>query len=308
MTSESPINSLPSKRVHRSILFADICDSSRLYRELGDTGARQVIQEALAIARDAVERAGGRVVDNIGDEVFCVLPDAGAALSAAIAIGSMVQAERERGQLPPGLAFRIGFAQGPVELNGDQVYGDTVYLAKRVSTESKYEQILLPLETLDGLEKPNRDEFRSLGQIHLKGRIEDVSLVEALWGTDLTVVVSRAPQAANTQATRELVLAYGERSVVISKALPSATLGRGGNCQLLIDDKCVSRQHAKVEYVEGAFIWTDQSRNGSVIQVAGRPPRNAFRDKTRLESSGTIQLGPSENAPSLLFAVREQAL
>ena len=302
MTADQPQGG--ASRAARCVLFADVCDSSRLYRELGDERARAVIREALGLASMMVETEGGRVVDTIGDEVFCVLPDADAGLRVALGTHDRVAEARDRGVLPRGIGFRIGLAHGTIGLREEQVFGDTVYLAKRVSTEAKYEQILLTADTLASMAGPDSQRFRAVGSLRLKGRVEEVELIEALWGPDLTTEVAGLTAQLGQACALELVLAFEGESLIVSQAAPVATIGRGDHCRLIIADGRVSRLHAKVELVRGEFVWTDQSRNGSVINIAGLPPRSALRSQAALESTGTIQLGPSEDAPVISFHVR----
>lgn len=289
---------------HRCVLFADVCDSSRLYRELGDEPARQLIGASLDMARAAVEAEQGRVVDTIGDEVFCLLPDGNSGLRAAIEIHELMAIERDKGKLPVGLGFRIGLVYGSVVLDEQKVFGDTVYAAKRISSQAKYEQILLDRETYSSLEAPDAERFRLMESLRLKGRVDEIELIEALWGPDVTAEVPGVQPTTVSEVESELVLRFGENRLVVSRREPFVTLGRGDNCNLVVPDARVSRLHARVELVRGEFVWMDQSRNGSVIVPGGGPPRVALRCQVALEGEGRVQLGPDADAPILMFAIR----
>lgn len=308
MTSHQPLEStdLSTRRLERCVLFADVCDSSRLYRELGDESARAIVSGALDLAREAIEAARGRVVDTIGDEVFCVLPAANEGLAAAIEIHERLSSARACGTLPPGVGFRVGLAHGPVGLDEERVFGDTVYLAKRISSQAKYEQILLSEETRAELLGADPERFRLVGTLRLKGRVAEIELVEALWGPDLTMEVTGLPPTTRAAQERELVLTIAGEEFVISRETPFATLGRGDSCHVVVSDARVSRLHARVELLQDEFVWMDQSRNGSVILIGTRPPRTALRSQAPLEASGRILLGPDEDAPVVEFEVRER--
>lgn len=46
----------------------------------------------------------------------------------------------------------------------------------------------------------------------------------------------------------------------------STTLGRGGDCDIVVDDRSMSRQHARIEQVDGGFRVTDLgSQNGTAV-------------------------------------------
>jgi class 3 adenylate cyclase len=304
-TERSSVDDAPAgEHAPRSVLFADVCDSSRLYRELGDDSARDVVAVTLGLARGVIETTGGRVVDMVGDEVFCLLPDADAGLSSAIGVHESVADARDAGALPLGIGFRIGLAYGPVGLSAQQVFGDTVYVAKRVSSEAKYEQILLTAETFAALGNPDVDRFRSVGSLRLKGRVPELELIEALWGPDVTSEIPGISPPLRAAEARELVLLFREQALIVSDEAPFVTLGRGESCNMIVSDGCVSRLHARIELLRGEFVWIDQSRNGSVIHVVGCRPRTVLRGRAVLESSGRIQLGPTADSPLLTFCVR----
>jgi len=292
--------------VVRCVLFADVCDSSRFYRELGDRQARRVIRCALELAETAVQSFGGRVVDTIGDEVFCLLPDADAGLEASNRIHELVASARTAQKIPERLGFRIGFVQGEVSLSGEQVYGDTVYLAKRVSSEAKYEETLLTQRTRNAISPVAPADFRSVRSIRLKGRIEEVELVEAIWGggADITFEGSAQLFQRAPESRQELVLVSESGELVVSRDMPAATLGRASTCELVIHDGRVSRQHARIELDGDAFVWTDQSRNGSIIHTEGADPTVAIRSHATLGVAGWIQLGADEDSPRVKYYVR----
>lgn len=287
----------------RGILFADLADSSRLFRELGDEQARDVVLAALTLARSVVTKEHGRVVDRIGDELFCVFDDGNAALRAALGIQQRTERAREAQQLPVSVAFRIGFVHGPVGLRDTEVFGESVYLAKRVANFAKAEQILTSRETLDGLRDATPEQFLFVDRVRLKGRVEEVELLEALWGARATVPVPLA-SAPRTVAEHELHLRYGDVASVVSRQHPDVAFGRSSTCELVIDEAGVSRRHARVELRRDGFVLIDQSRNGTILQSDGSEARTLLHAEAPLEGAGTLQLGPQAGAPVISFTVR----
>src|SRR6185295_15196556 len=78
MATGLPDPSQGPPRIERGVLFADVSNSTRLFHELGDDRGRAIVVAALAFARQIVDSSRGRVVDSIGDELFCEFPDADA--------------------------------------------------------------------------------------------------------------------------------------------------------------------------------------------------------------------------------------
>ncbi len=69
-----------------TILFADVAGSVELYSTLGDMEAHDHIAHSLLSMATIVERNGGKVVEEIGDEIMCIFNDADCALNSACAI------------------------------------------------------------------------------------------------------------------------------------------------------------------------------------------------------------------------------
>ncbi|HET7921134.1 MAG TPA: adenylate/guanylate cyclase domain-containing protein, partial [Gammaproteobacteria bacterium] len=74
------------KETKLTILFADVCGSTKLYETLGDTTARDTVGNCVAIMREETERQSGRVVKTIGDEAMSVFETPDAAADAASAM------------------------------------------------------------------------------------------------------------------------------------------------------------------------------------------------------------------------------
>ena len=66
-----------------AILFADVCDSTRMYERLGDDKARALVSRCIALMTDSIHRYGGTLIKTIGDEVMATFPGANEAADAA---------------------------------------------------------------------------------------------------------------------------------------------------------------------------------------------------------------------------------
>jgi adenylate cyclase len=287
----------------RGILFADLADSSRLYRELGDARARDVVSAALELAHAVVTGERGRVVDRIGDELFSVFDDGDAALRAAIGIQSQTEQARDARQLPARLAFRVGFICGPVGLRGAEVFGDSVYLAKRVANLAKAEQVLTSRETVATLRDVTPERFVFVERVRLKGRVDEVELVEALWGERSTACLT-VPAPPRAIPDRQLQLCYRDIEAVVSRDRPDVSLGRSATCEIVVDEAGVSRLHARVEMRRDGFVVVDQSRNGTMLRPAGGEPHLIIRGQAALDGEGILLLGPHHGAPAVAYSVR----
>ena len=123
-----------------TVLFADITESSRLYHQLGDSAARGVINTCLSMLAALLPRFDGRLVKTLGDAIMCVFPDAGAAVGAATEMQAAVSAG-QAGEHP--LRIHIGLHAGPVLVEDNDVFGDTVNAAAFLTNVAMADQILL---------------------------------------------------------------------------------------------------------------------------------------------------------------------
>jgi class 3 adenylate cyclase len=116
-----------------TILFTDLRDSTRLYREIGDAVAFGAVMNHFDVLRDAIAREGGSVVKTLGDAVMAVFtrpaPALRAVLHAQAALASPPASAR-------AMSLKAGIHSGPciaVTLNGRLDYfGSNVNIAARL--------------------------------------------------------------------------------------------------------------------------------------------------------------------------------
>ncbi len=115
-----------------TVLFTDLCGSTRLYNQIGDAPAFGLVMSHFDILLKAIAEEEGALVKTIGDAVMAVFRRPVAALRA------MLRAQRELAALPEtaGLRLKVGIHYGPciaVTLNDRLDYfGSTVNMAARL--------------------------------------------------------------------------------------------------------------------------------------------------------------------------------
>lgn len=116
-----------------TVLFTDLRDSTRLYREIGDATAFGRVMNHFDVLRKEITERDGAVVKTIGDAVMAVFR------SAADGVSAMLAAQRRLAEPPEGtmpLKLKAGLHTGPciaVTLNDRLDYfGSTVNLAARL--------------------------------------------------------------------------------------------------------------------------------------------------------------------------------
>lgn len=278
-----------------SVLFADICGSSRLYEKLGDAEALRAVERCLHRMERAAEAAKGRIVKTVGDELMVTFESAEAAVQAAGEIQLRVDA------LPPvsgvSLAIRIGLHHGEVIEENNDVFGDTVNIASRLVELARAGQVFTTAATAASLSPELRERTRPLESLAVKGKDEEIDVVEVLWNRgdeDLTMRFSAQPPAI--RETR-LQLRHGGQELWLAATRPNATFGRDPNADLVTRDSRASRSHGRIERRRDKFVLVDESTNGTYIKFHGEPELVLRREEVILRGRGRIAFGHSTEEP-----------
>jgi len=114
-----------------TLMFTDLRNSTKLYREIGDAPAFGRVREHFEILEQAVKAEGGSIVKTMGDAIMAAFRSP---ISAVRAIWTVQKQIAERGS--PPLSLKVGIHNGPcivVNLNDRLDYfGSTVNIASRL--------------------------------------------------------------------------------------------------------------------------------------------------------------------------------
>jgi class 3 adenylate cyclase/formylglycine-generating enzyme required for sulfatase activity len=177
-----------------TVFFTDIVGSTNYFDRFGDTAGLLLLHRHDSLVTSAVEEFHGIVVKEIGDSVMAEFPEPGLAVRAAVAIQRRLwlqnqsAAENERLQIRTGINYGTGFRRG------NDLFGDAINLAARITKRSGPGQILISRALREVL--PD-SEFvcQSLGGISLDGKAESEELYEVIW-TDATLLIPSHQSAA----------------------------------------------------------------------------------------------------------------
>jgi adenylate cyclase len=276
------------------VLFVDIAGSTSLYEALGDAEAHRAVTATLRRLQQTVAAQGGLVIKTIGDELMCRFAKASDALLAAEAM--------QTDQVAQGgnLGLRIAFHAGEVLHHEGDLFGDAVNLAARLAALAKPGQILLSQATADLLDAWMRHTTRTVGSATVKGRLQPVDLVEALWdrSAELTLIDNGPAASASARGHRaapRLELRVDGQRHVLDAQHPRLTFGRDEANDLVIIAAGVSRLHGRIECKGAHFHLQDLSSNGTVVRRPDGLDTLLRRNEHILQGSGTIQCGPQDS-------------
>lgn len=133
-----------------TVLFTDLKDSTRMYREIGDATAFGRVMNHFDVLKQAIAGEEGALVKTIGDAVMAVFRHPAAALRA------MLHAQQRLASPPDGmrpLTLKAGLHTGPciaVTLNDRLDYfGSTVNLAARLEAQSTGDDVIVSAAVYD---------------------------------------------------------------------------------------------------------------------------------------------------------------
>src|SRR5437867_9850510 len=155
---------LPSGTV--TLMFTDIEGSTRLLRELGETGYAAALAEHRSLLRKAFADHDGVEVDTQGDAFFVAFPTASGALAAASQVTGALASEK--------LHVRIGLHTGSPLLTTEGYVGTDVHRAARIAAAGSGGQVLVSSATAP---LTGQDGLRDLGEHRLK----DLSAPERIY-------------------------------------------------------------------------------------------------------------------------------
>ncbi len=172
-----------------TVLFADIVGFTGLSEDRDPEQVKNLVNNCFALLADDISAFGGRVDKVIGDAIVALFgapiahdDDAERAVRAALRMQETVG--RFDSDTGVGIRLRIGVNTGEVLVGaisaGDDytAMGDVVNLASRLQTAAEPGTVLVGSATQDSTAELIR--YRSMGQLHARGRGEPVSAYRAL--------------------------------------------------------------------------------------------------------------------------------
>ena len=133
-----------------TVLFTDLKDSTRMYREIGDATAFGRVMNHFDVLKQTIADEDGALVKTIGDAVMAVFRHPAAALRAMLHAQQLLQSPPD-GLRP--LTLKAGLHTGPciaVTLNDRLDYfGSTVNLAARLEAQSTGDDVVISAAVYD---------------------------------------------------------------------------------------------------------------------------------------------------------------
>jgi len=147
-------------RMLATVLFTDICDSTRRAADLGDSAWRQLLERHDGVVRHALERHRGREVKRTGDGFLATFDGPARGLRCAASIADGVRSL--------GIEVRAGLHTGEVEVMNGDIGGLAVHIGARVMGAAAPGEVLVS-STVKDLVVGSGIDFVERGSHELKG-------------------------------------------------------------------------------------------------------------------------------------------
>lgn len=164
-----------------TLLFSDIVAITRYFDKFGDMAGRKRIEKHNKLLFPVIQRHRGRVLKTIGDAImaYFLLPDDG--IEAAIDMQQALEQQNQATQdVDARIFIRIGLHTGPCIIEDQDVFGDAVNVASRVSSQAGGGEILISEITRAQLTRNKQNTEFAAGAI-LKGKSEHFNLFRVQW-------------------------------------------------------------------------------------------------------------------------------
>lgn len=165
-----------------TVLFTDLRDSTRLYREIGDATAFGRVMNHFDVLRKEITARDGAIVKTIGDAVMAVFR------CASDGVGAMLEAQRWLANPPEGvmpLKLKAGLHTGPciaVTLNDRLDYfGSTVNMAARLEGLSTGGDVIISRSVYEDRQVRELLESQGLTAVEFEAMLKGFEDEAHLW-------------------------------------------------------------------------------------------------------------------------------
>lgn len=193
-----------ARELDLTLMMADLCGYTALTENCGAMQASTAVLAFVRIARECLE-PGVRIVDSIGDAVFCAGEDAPAVVRTALRLIETAQRE------PLFPRVSTGIHLGRVVEREGRLFGTPINLTARLTSHAEGGQILCTLPIVQAMPASAGLEFRPLGEQRFRNVAHPVALFELATAEQARKAIDVDP-VCRMQVTSERTVATVEHA------------------------------------------------------------------------------------------------
>jgi class 3 adenylate cyclase len=204
-------------RRHKStvtVIFTDVVGSTAYFDRYGDTAGVAMMHRHAEVAGTVFKASSGRIIKTIGDSVMAEFPTPIDAVRGAIELQSRVLLLNTTLPVRDQLQLRIGINCGPGFRQDDDLYGDAVNVAARITKHTGPAQILVSRSVYEGVRSDPSIVANWTGKVSLAGKSDKEDVYEIVWTerqryaalrTELTTAIVQGQLVAPGLRTEDLL-------------------------------------------------------------------------------------------------------
>jgi adenylate cyclase len=151
-----------------SVLFTDLVGFTEYNDAVGDVEALRLLDTQTELANAMVaEWQGARIVKELGDGLMIWFRGAAEGLAGAVSLLETVRRARQAGEF--ALAIRMGLHHGEVIPRGQDLVGQTINIAARVSDLAGPGELLVSDSVVKACSLTTVKELTPIGAVRVKG-------------------------------------------------------------------------------------------------------------------------------------------
>ncbi|MBF0607567.1 MAG: FHA domain-containing protein [Magnetococcales bacterium] len=267
-----------------TIMFTDLEGSTVLTEEAGDLALRTVIKNQNDIIHPIINKFRGTYVKSIGDGTLSYFESARNAVEAAVDIQRAVARHNIREEDMLKIHLRIGLNTGNCIVEHNDVFGDVVNVAQRFEAMANTGEIYLSEETFNTLDETYKQLCSYIKTANIKGKKEAFKVYMAMWEHTAAdnIVADKLDAVPVLRIERD---GYPPFTIPIKEE--ELLIGRTSDCDISLTEQFVSRHHAHVFLLDGAYYVEDlQSQTGITLN-------DKVITSSVLKHGDVINIGPS---------------
>ncbi len=272
----------------QTVLFADLCNSSAMFAELGNVRALAIVEDFIAVCTHAVRENKGQVVKTAGDGAICLFDNPNdCVIASSVFMGMLADAMFDSRRLNA----HLGISLGEVTVDGNDVFGEAVNSAAHLSEMAGPEQILFDSVTFRQLSPEMHMLVRPITRALIKGTSQESTIYEVIWRPELSTQISPIYTEFQAEPESSITLSWSSHVIKLDARRPCATIGRSEQCDIILERPFISREHAYLEKEGNGFVYEDRSTNGTLIYFDNGRRLHLTRRRALLDSPGQLVFG-----------------
>ena len=155
-----------------------------------------------------------------------------------------------------------------------------------------------------------KSNVRPVFKAVLKGSNDESTVYQVVWHKDTADLtdVNLRPHKIIPGDQGSLLVAYRNLTLCLDQSRPNITIGRGTDCDIVVQDKLASRKHVSIRLLRTHFYLVDSSLNGTFATLESGDEVHVLRGELLLDGSGKLTLGRSvrEGATEVITFTRDR--